>query len=150
MRREAGDRNHLGKSALMEISQHLLVSLKFHNDVNLVKSPSAIGTLRDSAINDGIRLTGGEVTASEFKSALDVAALTNSEGEGSQLDIPLSRETRDILANELTEFIGPVAHMVVHDLKQTISLKDALGALAHEIGDMDSAIQFVEKIKKTI
>ena len=48
--RAARCRNLQGKEALLRINEKLLVSLKFHKDVNLVKSQAAMDTVE---ISDG-------------------------------------------------------------------------------------------------
>ncbi len=151
--RAARCRNFQGKDALLRINENLLVSLKFHKDVNLVKSQSAINIVEDPAARDTTESTEpatDDVSAIEFKSMLDIAALTGIDEDTTRLDVKLTDESRRILAEELVEFLGPVAQMIVSDLDDEISIRDALNLLAQEIGDMDSAIQFVEKIKLEI
>ena len=151
--RAARCRNFQGKDALLRINENLLVSLKFHKDVNLVKSQSAINIVEDPAASDTTESTEpatDDVSAIEFKSMLDIAALTGIDEDTTRLDVKLTDESRRILAEELVEFLGPVAQMIVSDLDDEISIRDALNLLAQEIGDMDSAIQFVEKIKLEI
>jgi hypothetical protein len=151
--RAARCRNFQGKDALLRINENLLVSLKFHKDVNLVKSQSAINIVEDPAARDTTESTEpatDDVSAIEFKSMLDIAALTGIDEDTTRLDVKLTDESRRILAEELVEFLGPVAQMIVSDLDGEISIRDALNLLAQEIGDMDSAIQFVEKIKLEI
>jgi len=151
--RAARCRNFQDKDALLRINENLLVSLKFHKDVNLVKSQSAIDAVEDPAASDTTESTEpatDDVSAIEFKSMLDIAALTSIDEDTTRLDVKLTDESRRILAEELVEFLGPVAQMIVSDLDDEISIRDALNLLAQEIGDMDSAIQFVEKIKLKI
>lgn len=148
--RAARCRNFQGKDALLRINENLLVSLKFHKDVNLVKSQSAIDAIEDPAASDTTEATNTDVSAIEFKSMLDIAALTGIDEDTTRLDVELSGESRQLLAEELVEFLGPVAQMIVSDLEDGISIRDALNILSQEIGDMDSAIQFVEKIKLKI
>jgi len=151
--RAARCRNFQGKEALLRINENLLLSLKFHKDVNLVKSQSAINIVEDPAASDTTESTEpatDDVSAIEFKSMLDIAALTSIDEDTTRLDIKLTDESRRILAEELVEFLGPVAQMIVSDLDDEISMRDTLNLLAQEIGDMDSAIQFVEKIKLKI
>jgi hypothetical protein len=151
--RAARCRNFQGKEALLRINENLLVSLKFHKDVNLVKSQSAINIVEDPAASDTTESTDpatDDVSAIEFKSMLDIAALTSIDEDTTRLDVKLTDESRRTLAEELVEFLGPVAQMIVSDLDDEISMRDTLNLLAQEIGDMDSAIQFVEKIKLRI
>jgi hypothetical protein len=118
-----------------------------------VKSQSAINIVEDPAARDTTESTEpatDDVSAIEFKSMLDIAALTGIDEDTTRLDVKLTDESRRILAEELVEFLGPVAQMIVSDLDGEISIRDALNLLAQEIGDMDSAIQFVEKIKLEI
>ncbi len=151
--RAARCRNFQGKDALLRINENLLVSLKFHKDVNLVKSQSAIDAVEDPAASDtteSTEPTTDDVSAIEFKSMLDIAALTGIDEDTTRLEVELTDESRQLLAEELVEFLGPVAQMIVSDLENEISVRDALNLLAQEIGDMDSAIQFVERIKLKI
>lgn len=148
--RAARCRNFQGKDALLRINENLLVSLKFHKDVNLVKSKSAIDTVEDPTASDTTEPATDDVSAIEFKSMLDIAALTSIDEDATRLDVELTGEHRQLLAEELVEFLGPVAQMIVSDLESEISIRDALNILSQEIGDMDSAIQFVEKIKLKI
>ena len=149
--RAARCRSLQGKEALLRINEKLLVSLKFHKDVNLVNSQTSMDTVEEPVTSDTTEITTDEpVTADEFKSALDIAALTDIEDDTTRLDIQLTDESRKILTEELIEFIGPVAQMIVSDLEDNISVREALNMLAEEIGDMDSAIQFIEKIKPQI
>ncbi len=151
--RAARCRNFQGKDALLRINENLLVSLKFHKDVNLVKSQSALDAVEDPAASNTTESTEpatDDVSAIEFKSMLDIAALTSIDEDTTRLDVKLTDESRRILAEELVEFLGPVAQMIVSDLEDEISVRDALNLLAHEIGDMDSAIQFVERVKLKI
>jgi hypothetical protein len=115
-----------------------------------VKSKSAIDTVEDPAASDTTEPVTDDVSAIEFKSMLDIAALTSIDEDATRLDVELTGEHRQLLAEELVEFLGPVAQMIVSDLESEISIRDALNILAQEIGDMDSAIQFVEKIKLKI
>ena len=140
-------RNLQGKEALNHINDKLQVSLKFHKEVNLVNSQSVIDT-NDSP--DSGKFTDpvtDNVTTEEFISSLDITELTDSQFNENRLDLELTSANREILSAELVEYLGPVAQMIVSDLEDGISLRSALNVIAHEIGDMDTAIQFIEKVK---
>jgi len=51
---------------------------------------------------------------------LDIAALTSIDEDTTRLDVKLTDESRRVLAEELVEFPGPVAQMIVSDLDDEI------------------------------
>ncbi len=143
-------RNLQGKDAVIRINEKFLVSVKFHKNANLVNSQSAIGDNDDTEPDDATDPDSIDISSREYQSAIGITALVDDEDDDESLDKPLTPEIRSILAQELIEYLGPVAPMFVSDLEQEISVGEALNVLAVEIGDMDAAIEFIDKVKPKV
>lgn len=139
-------RNLQRTEALNRINQTLLVSLKFHKDQNLVTLEEEEDISDFSVPNEP---SGGQVTAGEFKSLVDTTELTQLGGDAA-LQKPLTAEIQAVIAEELTEYLGPVADIFVSELPAGISIFDALNSLSQDIGDVDSSIEFVNKVREKI
>lgn len=55
-----------------------------------------------------------------------------------------------MIAEELTEYLGPLADLFVSELQPGISLARALKNLATDIGDIDASIEFINKVKERL
>ena len=148
--RAARCRNFRGKEAMLVIDEKLVTALKFHNNLNMLKSESL--TIDDEApmFRERQIPTTDDMMEAEFKSVLDIASVAVSEDESRFSKIELTDEIRKIMATELVDFLGPVSEMVVSDLDDGLSVQDALNQITEEIGDMDSALDFISKIKSSI
>lgn len=139
-------RNLQKREALNRINQTLLVSLKFHRDENLV-------TLEEEEditdISVPAESAGDKVSAGDFNTLVDVSSLTQLEGDP-RLKGPLTPAMQSVIAEELTEYLGPLAEIFVYDLPPGISVIEALNSLARDIGDVDSSIEFVDKVRERI
>jgi len=136
-------RNFQGKAAIDRINQNLLVSLKFHKNNNLV-------TLEDDAdITEQNEPADKPVSEDEFKSLVDISSLAQ-DAEDKSLEAPLTAAIKDVIIEELTESLGPVAEMFVSDLDKDITLLSALNMLAREIDDLDAGIEFINNVKARI
>jgi hypothetical protein len=139
-------RNFQGREALNRINQTLVASLKFHRDENLVTLEE------DENVTDltvPVDSPGEQVSAGEFNSLVDVSSLAQLEQDQS-LQEPLTAEMQSVIAEELTEYLGPLAEIFVSDLKPGISIIDALNSLCHDIGDVDASLEFVNKVREKI
>ena len=139
-------RNFQGSEALNRINQHRLVSLKFHKNQNFValedETDMEVAPVRDESSNE-------QVSPAEFDSLVDIASLAQLEDDKT-LNAPLTAEMQVIIAEELTEYLGPLAEMFVTELEPGISLIDALNDLSRDIGDVDASIEFFNKVRERI
>jgi len=90
-----------------------------------------------------------QVSPDEYNSLVDISSLAQLEDD-KKLQAPLTVETQAIVAEELTEYLGPLAEMFVSDLQPGTRLIDALNSLSRDIGDVDASIEFVNKVKERI
>ncbi len=148
--RAARCRNVRGKEALLLIDEKLLTALKFHNNLNLLSSESE--TIDSEAVPNQYRRAGdaGARMEADFKSVLDIASVAATEDDSRLSKMDLDERIRGLMSTELVNFLGPIADMVVSDLDDGLSVQDALNLIADEIGDMDSALEFVSRIKSSI
>ena len=148
--RAARCRNVRGREALLLIDEKLLTALKFHNNLNLLQSESE--DIGNEPISSHYRRAGetGARMAADFKSVIDIASVASAEDDTQLSRIVLDDRIRSMMARELVNFLGPLAEMVVSDLDDGLILQDALNLIADEIGDMDSALEFVNLIKSNI
>jgi hypothetical protein len=139
-------RNLQGREALNRINQTLVASLKFHRDQNLV-------TLDEEEDITDLTMPGDppqeQVSSGEFNSLVDVSSLAQLE-EDQSLQKPLTAEMQSVIAEELTEYLGPLAEVFVSDLDPGISILDALNSLCHDIDDVDASLEFVNKVREKL
>ncbi len=145
--RAARCRNIQGQEALNQINDKLQVSVKFHQEVNLVNSQSVIDTNKDSVAAESAFSNDENVSVEEFNSAFDITELTDNKFAHGLLERELTPAIREVLATELVEHLGPLAQIIVSDLEDGISVREALNSLSQEIGDMDAAIKFIEELQ---
>lgn len=124
-------RNLQGREAIELINEHLLVSLRFNSNQNLITLNK---NNTDQSINSGKD---------------DTTPLALVSGDTS-LEAPMTDETKTILIEELTEQLGPLAGILVEDLDSNLRLIDALDSLAAEIDDAESTSLFIDNVKKRI
>jgi hypothetical protein len=136
--------NLQGSDALQQLSDAVLVSAKFHDGAKLIKFDAEDAGIEGFSTGDAAPVAG-EVGGS--MSASEIDALTDSTETDPKLEKTLSAPVRDIMTQELVEYVGPVAQMVVGGLEDDITIMDALKLLGLEIGDRDQARQFVEKVR---
>lgn len=132
-----------GREAVERINENLLVSLKFHNDINLVTLKEDEAFITD--ITSDNEPADGAVTQEE----VDTMSLANSHNE-KEFEVAFTAELRDIVIEELTEYLGPVAGIFADDLRKGLTLAEVLNILSSEIGDTDAAIEFVNKVRARI
>jgi len=133
-----------GKPALERMNETQLVSVKFHDNVKLIKAESddeEIGSFADgntaAAADDVGAVSGGKL-----------GAVTEAIVADASLQQPLTDASREMLAEELVEYVGPIAQMVVGGLEDGIGLGEALQLLAHEINDPQLAAEFVDRVRQ--
>lgn len=140
-------RNFQGMDAINLIRKHLLISLRFHANENLVTLEKDERDMTDiSQVNE---LAKTQDIESEYESLVDVSSLAQLQDD-KRLEVLLSSQIRDIIIEELTEHIGPLAQILVSDLNEDIKVIDALNTLGHEIDDIDAAVAFAENVKARI
>ncbi len=140
-------RNLQGKEAIDLINESLLVSLRFNRDQNLVTL--AEGESDISLTSPNAEPPSLQVTETEYESLVDISSLAQLSGD-ERLEAPLTVETKIIIAEELTEQLGPLAGILVDELDDNTRLIDALNTLSRDIGNLDAAMQFLEKVKERI
>jgi hypothetical protein len=138
--------NSQGPEAMQLMIEGTLVSAKFHDGAKLIKSDSD-----DDGI-DGFSAGDADPVADDLgndgaMSASEIDSLTDTTETDPKLLQKLSDPVREIMAQELVEYVGPVAQMIVSGLEQDIRVMDALKVLAFEIGDRDMARQYVENVR---
>ena len=143
--RAARCRDLQGREALMQLSATSLQSVKFHDGVNLIKSDVEDEGIGDFSAGDGD--PAAAVVDSGSAAAVDVLAESDDAALGNQ---KLTAAHREIIVEELIEYVGPVAQMVVGGLGDNISMAEALKLLVLEIDDRELARQFVDKVKQRI
>lgn len=141
-------RNLQGKQAIELIRKHLLITLKFHTNQNLVTldedEQEIINIPQQDEPDDTPDLDAINNTTA------GVSPLTQLQN-GSKLQAPMSTQAKEIIIEELKEkIVGPLAGVLVDGLEENIKVIDALNILAQEIGDTDIAMEFVEKVKARI
>jgi hypothetical protein len=142
--------SHLqGKEALLQLNGAQLVSIKFYKDINLIKSSSDDAGIEGFDAGD-VEAEAVDLSSSEIESVTDLEVVTQGIDQEPFAGKKLSDQVREVLVEELVEFVGPVSQMMVSGLEDDISLVDALKLLAGEIGDKDMARLFVEKVKQKI
>ena len=62
----------------------------------------------------------------------------------------LTADQRDVVAEELVEYVGPIAAMVTGGLEDDISLGEALKVVVYEIGDPQQAAEFVDRVRQRL
>jgi len=148
-------RNLQGREAIDRINQTLLVTLKFHKNKNLVdlRDESNITNITErtdltdhSNFNEPV---AERVSQDEFNSLVDISSLAQVQDDIT-LEVPLTDKIKNIIVDELTEHLGPVAGIFVSELEDGIRVIDALNILSQEIGDMDAGIEFVNKVRERI
>lgn len=140
-------RNFQGKDAIDLIRKHLLVSLKFYSNKNLVTLQKEEKKVID--ITPDNEPADVQDIEAEYDSLVDISSLAQLQDD-KKLEIGLSAQLKDIITEELTEYIGPLAGILVSDLAENTRVIDALNILAHEIEDVDAAIEFTQKVKSRI
>lgn len=139
-------RKFQGTEAINRINQNFLVSLKFHKNQNFVNLENETDMTDISVSGEP---SGDQVSPDEYNSLVDISSLAQLEDD-KKLQAPLTVKTQAIVAEELTEYLGPLAEMFVSDLQPGISVLDALNSLSRDIGDVDASIEFVNKVKERI
>jgi len=139
-------RNFQGSEALNRINEHRLVSLKFHKNQNFVTLEDETDMTAAPASDES---SNEQVSPAEFDSLVDISSLAQLEDDRT-MQAPITAEMQTIIAEELTEYLGPLAEMFVADLQPGTRLIDALNGLSRDIGDVDASIEFVNKVKERI
>ena len=143
--RAARCRDLQGREALVQLSAIPLQSAKFHDGINLIKSD-----VEDEGIGDfsaGDDAPAAAAVESGSGAAIDVLADSDDTALRNQ---KLNAAHREVIAEELIEYVGPVAQMVVGGLGDNISVAEALKLLVLEIDDRDLARQFVDRVRQKI
>jgi len=125
-------RNRQGQAALDLAAGTAVTTSNFHVEADLVRSSellngSALPANRSSAASVGVsRPVGVPVTPGR----------------------PLSGPLREQLEELLSEFIGPVAPLLVADLPPDVSVNEAIQQLSAEISDPAQTAQFVRTARE--
>jgi hypothetical protein len=138
--------NLQGGEAMQRLIDTALVSARFHDGAKLIQSDADDDGIDGFTIDDTVT-AAGDVGATGAMSASEIDAVTDTTETDPRLLQKLSGPVRDILAQELVEYVGPVAQMIVSGLEDDIKVMDALKILAAEIGEKDQARQFVENVR---
>ncbi len=142
-------RNLHGIDALKKIREKSLASAKFHTNIDLVRSQSTIDIdLAD--ISTFATSANADDTPDSFETGVDTSEFAPGQSSGKSMSVSLTPALRSIISDELSEYLGPVASMIMEDLDDGISLKNALNTLAQEFDDTDTAVSFIEAVKNRI
>lgn len=137
------DRLH-GRKALDQVIQLRPKSTRFYEGRDMVRSKYAIKESPEAEIT-GQTIISNNTAKNGFDhsaTALAKAPTRGATGNG------LTPELIKLLRDELAKHIGPVAQLVIDDLDNQISLKDAVNTLATEIEEKDAAIIFINAMDK--
>lgn len=146
--RAARCRSLQGTEALAALCANPLASVKFHAGVNLIKCDAEdAGIAAFSAGDETAAAEAVESSGDASASAVDILVGDDEDALGEK---KLNAAIREALAEELIEYVGPIAQMVVGGLDDDISLVEALKLLALEIDDKQMAAQFVERVRQKI
>lgn len=138
-----------GMEALQLLDDARLVSVKFHDGAKLIKTDTDDKGI-DGFETDDSEPVAGDVVDTGTISASEIDSMTDSTETNPRLEARLSAPLREVLSEELVEYVGPVAQMIVSGLEANITVMEALQLLAAEIGDRELARQFVEKVRQKI
>jgi len=147
--RAARCRNLQGKEALVQLQVAELTSVKYYDKVNLIKSDSDDSDIGGFVAEEG-EAAAEDLGSVELPSESDIDRLVDTTDDRAHRQNRLSAPDRSILVEELVEYVGPVAEMVVDGLGEDIGVMDAVKLLANEIGDKQMAKQFIEKVKQRL
>jgi hypothetical protein len=127
-------RSKQGRAALEVAVAVNVTSAKFHENADLVRSGELI---------DGVSISGMNSSASTSPASLQPASVASSGGGGP----PLTHVMRSGLGELLSEFIGPVAPLIMSDLSDNVDVDTAIEYLSKEIQDATAAANFVKKAR---
>ena len=145
MPKAARCRDLQGKEALRQLSAAPLASIKFHDGVNLIKTDEEDEDLDDFVLDDAASVTAAVDSGSG--AALDFVVETLDR---TLRNTRLTADQRDVVAEELVEYVGPIAAMVTGGLEDDISLGEALKVVVYEIGDPQQAAEFVDRVRQRL
>lgn len=145
--RAARCRHLEGKEALVQLDEASLTSTKFYSNANLIKANLDDADIQgfEIAASEAVAADVGEV---EITADSEIDALIDNTDNRSQSRQTITAPARAVLVEELTEYVGPVAEMVVSGLGENVSLAEAIKLAASEIGDPELAKQFAEKVRQ--
>ena len=131
-------RNLEGMAALDKCKSMDVQTVKFHPDTDIVRSREVLGT--NYEVIDSLNRPE------------PVAPVPQPEVEE---DLPvtgplLSAENRHRLGALLTDYIGPVAPLVMSDLPVTVDIETALSIVSREIDDTRRAAEFITTARQLI
>ena len=138
-----------GMEAMQQLNASQLISAKFYDNVDLIRSKSEDADIANFRVGDQVAASD-HVGLEESAATSGINALPDVAGNDSLGQKKLSGPVRKILSEELIDYVGPVAQVVVEGLDDNTTLADALRLLALEIGDKDLAKEFVEKVRPKI
>ncbi|HHJ18774.1 MAG TPA: DUF4388 domain-containing protein [Gammaproteobacteria bacterium] len=139
--------NMQGRNAFQSIREMSFISIKFHENADLVRSQVRIEKSTAPPPSVTFQLPkAARASDHNLNNILVVTELALDKKASKSMEIPLSPLLRDLLTDELSEHMGPIASMLIDELDENINLKDAVNQLAAEIGNVDAAIKFVTAI----
>ncbi|MCP4187295.1 MAG: hypothetical protein GY763_06775 [Gammaproteobacteria bacterium] len=140
-------RNYEGKDALEIIQKHHLTLLKFHSNKNLVSLEK--DGKRKAAHAGAKGATESQDISAIHKSLFDIPSMGLLQDDA-RFTAPVTAGIREVITEELTEHIGPLAEILVSELPEGISLIEAITTLSHDIGEIELTTAFIESIKARI
>ena len=140
-----------GQEALQKIREMSFVSAKFHENVDFVRSQVRIVNSTSPPPSVMFQLPKSERASEQnLDNVLVITELALDSRASKSMEVSLSPILKDILTEELSEHLGPIAFMLVNELDDHTSLKNAVNLLAAEIGNTDAAIDFATAVHKRI
>ena len=143
-------RNSEGMAALDEIRSMDIQTVKFHDGTDIVRSMDRLEANKEVA--DHLNQPGAGDTAT----AASGAAPRRAAAEAPQARGPvptgplLSPASRQILQQLLSDYIGPVAPLVMGDLPAEVDIETALAIVSREIDDPQRATEFIITARQSI
>jgi len=139
-------RNSEGMAALDEIRGMDIQTVKFHDGTDIVRSMERLET--NQQVEDHLN----QPSASEAPAEARLA----SQRRPRQTRTPtptgplLSPASRQILQQLLSDYIGPVAPLVMGDLPAEVDIETALAIVSREIDDPQRATEFIITARQSI
>jgi len=127
-------RSKEGRAAIEAAAAVNVTSAKFHENSDLVRSGELI---------EGVAMpTTGAAPSPQSESIVQASAV--AAGSSSP---PLTHVMRSGLGELLSEYIGPVAPLIMTDLPESVNIDTAIEYLSREIEDATSAANFVRQAR---
>ncbi len=143
-------RNSEGMAALDEIRSMDIQTVKFHDGTDIVRSMDRLKA------NEEVEDHLNQPSASEAASGTQSASPPRAAPPSTQAQVPvstgplLSPASRQILQQLLSDYIGPVAPLVMGDLPAEVDIETALAIVSREIDDPQRATEFIITARQSI